>query len=87
MSDALFPGCPVPARWCDIHHIRYWADGGPTSLANCVLLCGRHHRLGHHSSWRIEMSGGVPVFHPPPWLGGPARRNPLHAEPELICRE
>lgn len=82
-----FPGCPVPGRWCDIHHIRHWADGGPTSLGNCVLLCGHHHRLVHHSRWRIEMSGGVPEFHPPPWLGGPPRRNPLHTTPELILRE
>lgn len=82
-----FPGCSVPARWCDIHHIRHWADGGPSCLDNCVLLCGRHHRLVHHSSWRIEMRGGVPEFHPPPWLAGPPRHNPLHTTPELIRRE
>ena len=22
------PGCDVPARWCDAHHIVHWADGG-----------------------------------------------------------
>ncbi|HEY2765694.1 MAG TPA: hypothetical protein VGJ13_17040 [Pseudonocardiaceae bacterium] len=58
-------------------------DGGTTCLANCVLLCGRHHRLVHHSAWRIEMTGGTPQFHPPPWLGGSPRRNPLHTRPEL----
>ncbi|MGH3813748.1 MAG: DUF222 domain-containing protein [Pseudonocardiaceae bacterium] len=86
-AGCTFPGCPVPARRCDIHHVRHWADGGSTSLDNCVLLCGRHHRLVHHSSWRIEMSGGVPEFHPPPWLGGPPRRNPVHMASELIRRE
>ena len=28
------PGCDIPARWCDAHHIRHWADGGRTELAN-----------------------------------------------------
>ncbi|MGH3779548.1 MAG: DUF222 domain-containing protein [Pseudonocardiaceae bacterium] len=79
-----FPGCSVPARWCDIHHVVHWADNGPTSVSNCVALCGRHHRLIHHSDWRIDMAEGIPEFQPPPWLGGLPRRNPLHATPELI---
>jgi hypothetical protein len=28
------PGCDVPARWCDAHHITHWAHGGPTTLGN-----------------------------------------------------
>ncbi|MBV9139601.1 MAG: DUF222 domain-containing protein [Pseudonocardiales bacterium] len=83
-GGCAFPGCAVPARWSDIHHVKHWADGGATSLANCVVLCGRHHRLLHHSDWRIEMVGGIPEFHPPPWLSGPPRRNPLHTTPDLI---
>ncbi len=42
------PGCEVPVRWCDAHHLRHWADGGSTSLANLQLLCRRHHRAAHH---------------------------------------
>jgi hypothetical protein len=83
-GGCAFPGCSVPARWCDIHHVTYWADGGPTSLGNCVVLCGRHHRLIHHSDWHIDMTSGMPQFHPPPWLGGAARRNPLHTVPDPI---
>jgi hypothetical protein len=83
-GGCAFPGCSIPARWCDIHHVIYWADGGPTSLANCVALCGRHHRLIHHSDWWIDMTSGIPQFHPPPWLGGPPRRNPIPAAPDLI---
>ncbi|MGH3816108.1 MAG: DUF222 domain-containing protein [Pseudonocardiaceae bacterium] len=86
-GGCAFPGCSVPARWCECHHVRHWADGGPTSLDNCVLLCGRHHHLLHHSSWWIDMGKGVPEFHPPPWIGGPPRRNPLHHPSDLIRRE
>ncbi|MGB8997325.1 MAG: HNH endonuclease signature motif containing protein, partial [Pseudonocardiaceae bacterium] len=82
-SGCAFPGCTVPARWCEIHHLVHWVDHGP-SVDNCVALCGRHHRLLHHSSWRIEIVGGIPQFHPPPWLGGPPRRNSLHLTPDLI---
>jgi Domain of unknown function (DUF222) len=82
-GGCVFPGCSVPARWCDIHHVIHWADHGPTSVENCVALCGRHHRLLHHSDWRIEMASGIPELHPPPWLGGPPRRNPLHIPPAL----
>ncbi|HSL49257.1 MAG TPA: DUF222 domain-containing protein, partial [Candidatus Deferrimicrobiaceae bacterium] len=37
-----FPGCHV--RVGQGHHVRHWAQGGPTTLANLVLLCRRHHR-------------------------------------------
>jgi hypothetical protein len=42
------PGCQVPARWCDAHHIVHWADGGLTELPNLRLLCRNHHRERHH---------------------------------------
>ncbi len=34
-----WPRCARKAVHCDIHHLRHQADGGETSLANCVLLC------------------------------------------------
>jgi hypothetical protein len=43
------PGCSVPARWCDAHHIVHWADGGKTQPDNLRLLCRRHHRLAHQN--------------------------------------
>ncbi len=42
------PGCDIPARWCDAHHIVHWAQGGTTTLDNLRLLCRRHHRQAHH---------------------------------------
>ncbi|MGH3796265.1 MAG: DUF222 domain-containing protein [Pseudonocardiaceae bacterium] len=29
-----FPGCDRPPGLCDGHHVQFWADGGPTSVAN-----------------------------------------------------
>jgi hypothetical protein len=43
----VFPGCDRPPPWTDAHHVIHWADGGPTSLDNLVLLCRRHHRAVH----------------------------------------
>ncbi|MPZ71227.1 MAG: DUF222 domain-containing protein, partial [Actinobacteria bacterium] len=48
-----FPGCDRPARWTDAHHIIHWSKGGPTKLANLVLLCRRHHRKVHEGRWRV----------------------------------
>jgi len=82
-GGCAFPGCDRPPRWCDGHHVRHWADGGPTSLANAVLLCGYHHRLIHDDAagWRVEVAAdGQPEFVPPAWLD-PARiprRNSFH---------
>jgi hypothetical protein len=56
-----FPGCGL--RFTDAHHVRHWADGGETSLANCALLCRYHHRLLHEGGWRMEWWGeGRPAF-------------------------
>ena len=41
------PGCHIPARWCDAHHIVHWAKGGSTGLSNLRLLCSRHHTEAH----------------------------------------
>jgi Domain of unknown function (DUF222)/HNH endonuclease len=47
-----FPGCGL--RFTQGHHIRHWAAGGPTTLANLVLLCRRHHRSVHEDGFHVE---------------------------------
>jgi hypothetical protein len=85
-GGCAFPNCGIPARWADAHHIRHWADGGDTSLANTVLLCPRHHRLIHHGETIVEIdSGGKPLFHSPLWSVAPPGRNVLH-RPDLVGR-
>jgi hypothetical protein len=77
-----FPGCTRHAK-LHAHHVVYWSDGGPTDLANLVLMCSRHHTLLHahgfqlrlHPDRRLEVrtADGVRVLHHPaqPW-GDPA---------------
>jgi hypothetical protein len=59
-----YPGCDRPQGWCDAHHVRHWADGGPTSLDNLLLLCRRHHRLTHEG-FSLALVGGQPVLRRP----------------------
>ena len=80
-GGCAFPGCDRPPRWCAAHHIRHWADGGPTSVDNAVLLCGHHHRHVHRSDWVVRLGGdGHPEFVPPSWLDPEQlpRRNHYH---------
>jgi hypothetical protein len=48
------PGCRRPARACDRDHIRDYANGGPTTIANLCCLCRRHHRAKHAGKFRIR---------------------------------
>ena len=67
-----FPGCTRPPSMCHAHHIVHWVDGGPTSLANLVLLCGEHHRTVHHTPWQVRLrpDDGLPEFLAPPRRDG-----------------
>jgi 5-methylcytosine-specific restriction endonuclease McrA len=47
-----FPGCGV--RFGQGHHIRHWAQGGPTTLSNLAMLCRRHHRAVHEEGYQLD---------------------------------
>jgi len=59
-----FPGCSV--RFGQGHHIRHWAQGGPTTLSNLALLCRRHHRAVHEEGFQVERraDGELTFRHP-----------------------
>jgi 5-methylcytosine-specific restriction endonuclease McrA len=46
-----FPGCGM--RFTQGHHLRHWANGGPTTLSNLTLLCRRHHRAVHEEGYQV----------------------------------
>jgi hypothetical protein len=70
-----FPGCSR-THHLQAHHVKHWAEGGPTDTGNLVLVCGRHHRLVHERGWSIRGTpdhgltfvkpNGRPLRHGPP---------------------
>jgi 5-methylcytosine-specific restriction endonuclease McrA len=63
-----FPGCTV--RVGQGHHVRHWAQGGPTTLSNLALLCRRHHRAVHEEGYQVERmpDGALQFRRPNGWL-------------------
>ncbi len=52
-----FPGCDRRPIYCDVHHLIARADGGPTSLDNCVLVCVFHHLTAiHRWGWTLVLN-------------------------------
>jgi hypothetical protein len=52
-QSCRFPGCAW-RRFSQGHHIRHWAQGGPTTLSNLTLLCRQHHRAVHEEGFQVE---------------------------------
>ena len=67
-QGCAFPGCTIPAPWCEAHHITYWSHGGTTSTDNGTLVCSHHHHLIHKEQWHIQVKTGIPWFIPPPHI-------------------
>jgi hypothetical protein len=50
-------GCTQPAGACEVHHTRHKADGGKTSVKDCVLLCPFHHQVViHRWGWTLVVN-------------------------------
>jgi hypothetical protein len=65
-----FPGCEVPPEYCHVHHIIPRAEGGPTSLENCILGCAFHHLIVvHRWGWHLALNpdGTKTAVHPRGW--------------------
>jgi hypothetical protein len=50
-------GCTQPAGACEVHHTTHKADGGKTSVQDCVLLCPFHHQIViHRWGWTLVVN-------------------------------
>ena len=50
-------GCDQPAAACQVHHVTHKANGGNTSLKDCVLLCSFHHQVAiHRQGWTLVLN-------------------------------
>jgi hypothetical protein len=50
-------GCDQPAAACQVHHTKHKANGGNTSLKDCVLLCSFHHQVAvHRWGWTLVLN-------------------------------
>jgi hypothetical protein len=50
-------GCDQPAQACEVHHTKHKANGGPTSVTDCVLLCTYHHQVViHRQGWTLVLN-------------------------------
>jgi hypothetical protein len=50
-------GCNQPSAACQVHHVTHLANGGPTSVAGCVLLCSFHHQVViHRWGWTLVLN-------------------------------
>jgi Domain of unknown function (DUF222) len=50
-------GCNQPSAACQVHHVRHKANGGPTSVTACVLLCFFHHQVViHRWGWTLVLN-------------------------------
>jgi hypothetical protein len=58
-------GCDRPPWWCEAHHVLP-VPNGPTAHTNGVLLCSRHHHLGHQPGWTqsLEPDGTLHITAP-----------------------
>ena len=90
-----FPGCRH-TRYLHAHHVTFWSDGGPTDLANLVLLCSLHHRLLHNQSYLLILDtqrnitvtspDGTQLKHMPTRIDASAEALPA-ADPHTLDRD
>ena len=79
-GGCVFPGCDLPAGWCDAHHVTPWEAGGdhrPPQLGPAVSTSPRRHpphRVDHDRPRRPDLH----LDHPRPAEPSPANATAAH---------
>jgi len=77
-------GCDRPPSWCEAHHAVPWKKGGPTDVANGILLCRFHHMMVHNNGWTIRPPGASPNIEETRWLMHPPPGDTLNRHPVVL---
>lgn len=66
-----YPNCSTPVTQCDIHHVWWWSQGGPTDRWNLMPLCKHHHLFVHEYGFFVQTGldpgGGGALTGPGRW--------------------
>ena len=71
-----FPGCGRRATTCDLDHTTPWNPDGHTRHDNLAHLCRNHHRLKHHTRWRMTQHPDGTIT----WTSPTGRHHTTHPE-------
>jgi hypothetical protein len=86
ITTCAWPGCGMPLRYTELHHLAWWdRDGGTTSLANCAPYCSFHHHEIHRRDVRITRAADGTYQHRRP-DGRLIDDGRLHDEPRAPLR-
>ena len=55
-SECSFPVDCSSSATADLDHTIAWNEGGVTGFGNLSPLCSSHHKVKHHTEWKIEQS-------------------------------
>ncbi|GGF25895.1 HNH endonuclease signature motif containing protein [Subtercola lobariae] len=59
-TECAFPTCGIPSAAAELDHTRPWSEGGETNFANLGPLCSSHHKVKHHTEWKVEHDPAPP---------------------------
>src|ERR1700734_2937505 len=80
-----FPGCPVPANLCEVHHCDPYATNPVTDVNDLTLGCGPNHQLAEQGWTTRKNTRGHTEWIPPPHLDhGQPRTNTPHHPKKLL---
>jgi hypothetical protein len=77
------PFCDRPVTWGDGHHLKGWALGGETTVANGAIPCAAHHMTLHEGGWSLHRlpDGRYIIRHHSGKVIGPEPYPPGHNRP------